>query len=117
MQTHCVIRAMSKYLEIMDKYVRQRLRVCMIHKHPTVRKSYGMRYKWNIEFFARIGLVPSKWWFYYKMWGTYTIEKYVEIHMQRNKTYMDKHIQKRKDQGIVFYTKERLKKMDYAFSR
>ena len=117
MQTHCVIRAMSKYLEIMDKYVRQRLRVCMIHKHPTVRKSYGMRYKWNIEFFARIGLVPSKWWFYFKMWGTYTIEKYVEIHMQRNKAYMDKHIQKRNDQGIVFYTKERLKKMDYAFSR
>ena len=117
MQTHCVIRAMSKYLEKMDKYVRQRLRVCMIHKHPTVRKSFGMRYKWNIEFFARIGLVPSKWWFYYKMWGTYTIEKYVEIHMQRNKAYMDKHIQKRKDQGIVFYTKERLKKMDYAFSR
>lgn len=70
MQTHCVIRAMSKYLEIMDKYVRQRLRVCMIHKHPTVRKSYGMRYKWNIEFFARIGLIPSKWCFYYKMWGT-----------------------------------------------
>ena len=117
MQTHCVIRAMSIYLEKMDKYVRQRLRVCMIHKHPTVRKSYGMRYKWNIEFFARIGLVPSKWWFYYKMWGTYTIEKYVETHMQRNKAYMDKHIQKRKDQGIVFYTKERLKKMDYAFSR
>lgn len=117
MQTHCVIRAMSIYLEKMDKYVRQRLRVCMIHKHPTVRKSYGMRYKWNIEFFARIGLVPSKWWFYYKMWGTYTIEKYVDTHMQRNKAYMDKHIQKRKDQGIVFYTKERLKKMDYAFSR
>lgn len=117
MQTHCVIRAMSIYLEKMDKYVRQRLRVCMIHKHPTVRKSYGMRYKWNIEFFARIGLVPSKWWFYYKMWGTYTIEKYVETHMQRNKAYMDKHIQKRKDQGIVFYTKERLMKMDYAFSR
>lgn len=70
MQTHCVIRVMSKYLEIMDKYVRQRLRVCMIHKHPTVRKSYGMRYKWNIEFFARIGLIPSKWCFYYKMWGT-----------------------------------------------
>lgn len=32
MQTHCVIRAMSKYLEKMDKYVRQRLRRCMIHK-------------------------------------------------------------------------------------
>ena len=81
MQTHCVIRAMSKHLERMDKYVRQRLRMCMIHKHPTVRKAFGMCYKWNIEFFVRIGLIPSKWWFYYKMWGTYTIEKYVEYHM------------------------------------
>lgn len=117
MQTHCVIRAMSKHLERMDKYVRQRLRMCMIHKHPTVRKAFGMCYKWNIEFFVRIGLIPSKWWFYYKMWGTYTIEKYVEYHMYRNKIDMDKRIQKSKELGIAFYTKERLKKMDYSFSK
>lgn len=117
MQTHCVIRAMSKHLERMDKYVRQRLRMCMIHKHPTVRKAFGMCYKWNIEFFVRIGLIPSKWWFYYKMWGTYTIEKYVEYHMHRNKVDMDKRIQKSKELGIAFYTKERLKKMDYSFSK
>lgn len=117
MQTHCVIRAMSKHLERMDKYVRQRLRMCMIHKHPTVRKAFGMCYKWNIEFFARIGLIPSKWWFYYKMWGTYTIEKYVEYHMHRNKVDMDKRIQKSKELGIAFFTKEKLKKMDYSFSK
>ena len=116
-QTHCVIHAMSKHLEGMDKYVRQRLRMCMIHKHPTVRKAFGMCYKWNIEFFARIGLIPSKWWFYYKMWGTYTIEKYVEYHMHRNKVDMNKRIQKSKELGIAFFTKERLKKMDYSFSR
>lgn len=117
MQTHCVIRAMSKHLERMDKYVRQRLRMCMIHKHPTVRKAFGMCYKWNIEFFARIGLIPSKWWFYYKMWGTYTMEKYVEYHMHRNKVDMDKRIQKSKELGIAFFTKEKLKKMDYSFSK
>lgn len=117
MQTHCVIHAMSTYLDMMYSYVRQRLRMCMIHKHPTVRKAFGMCYKWNIEFFARIGLIPSKWWFYYKMWGTYTIEKYVEYHMHRNKVDMDKRIQKLKVQGKEYYTKERLKKMDYAFSR
>ena len=54
LQTHCVIHAMSTYLNRMDKYVRQRLRVCMIHKHPSVKKAFGMCYKWNIEFFARI---------------------------------------------------------------
>ena len=117
LQTHCVIHAMSTYLNRMDKYVRQRLRVCMIHKHPSVRKAFGMCYKWNIEFFACIGLIPSKWWFYYKMWGTYTIEKYVEYHMHRNKVDMDKRIQKSKELGIAFFTNERLKKMDYSFSK
>ena len=117
MQTHCVIHAMSTYLDMMDSYVRQRLRMCMIHKHPTVRKAFGMCYKWNIEFFARIGLIPSKWWFYYKMWGTYTLDKYVEYHMQRNKAYRNKHIQRLKDQGKEYFTRDKLKKMDYAFSR
>lgn len=116
-QTHCVIHAMSTYLDKMDSYVRQRLRMCMIHKHPTVRKSYGMHYKWNIQFFVCVGLIPSKWWFYYKMWKTYTIEKYVEYHMRRNNVNMVKRIQILKEQGVEYYTKERLKKMGYAFSR
>lgn len=116
-QTHCVIHAMSTYLDKMDSYVRQRLRMCMMHKHPSVRKAYGMCYKWNLEFFARIGLVPSKWWFYFKMWGTYTIDNYVVYHMQRNKANLNKQIQKLKDQGKEYFTKEKLKKMDYSFSR
>ena len=62
-------------------------------------------------------LIPSKWWFYYKMWGTYTIEKYVEYHMHRNKVDMEKRIQKFKELGIAFYTKKRLKKMDDSLSR
>ena len=73
--------------------------------------------RFNIEFFVRIGLIPSKWWFYYKMWGTYTIEKYVEYHMHRNKVDMEKRIQKFKELGIAFYTKKRLKKMDDSLSR
>lgn len=109
MQAHYLIRAMSKYLEKMDKYVRQRLRMCMIHKHPTVKKAYGMCYKWNIEFFVRIGLIPSKWWFYYKMWGTYTIEKYVEYHMHRNKVDMEKRIQKFKRTRYSILHKKEIK--------
>lgn len=69
-----------------------------------------MCYKWSIEFFARIGLVPSRWWFYFKMWGTYTIEMYVEKQKHRNKVIMNKRIQKLKVQGKEYYTKERLKK-------
>ena len=117
LQTHCVIHAMSTYLNRMDKYVRQRLRVCMIHKHPSVRKAFGMCYKWNIKFFACIGLIPSEWWFYYKMTGTYSIEEYVVSRTQKNKNDMYKRIQKLKEQGKEYYTKKRLKKMDYSFSR
>ena len=117
MQTHCVIHVMNRYLDKMDKYVRQRLRMCMLHKHPTVRKAYGKCCKWNIKFFTCIGLIPSEWWFYFKMTGTYSIEEYVVSHTQKNKSDMYKRIQKLKEQGIEYYTKERLKKMDYAFSR
>ena len=88
-----------------------------VFKALKVFEVYGMCYKWNIEFFVRIGLIPSKWWFYYKMWGTYTIEKYVEYHMHRNKVDMGKCIQKFKELGIAFYTKKRLKKMDDSLSR
>lgn len=49
----------SKSLEKLERYVRQRLRMCLIHKHPTVRKAYGMCYKWNSKFFACIGLTPQ----------------------------------------------------------
>ena len=51
------------------------------------------------------------------MWETYTIEKYVEYHMHRNKVDMEKRIQKFKELGIAFYTKKRLKKMDDSLSR
>ena len=73
--------------------------------------------KWNIKFFACIGLTPSEWWFYYKMTGTYSIEEYVVSRTQKNKRDMYKRIQKLKEQGKEYYTKKRLKKMDYSFSR
>lgn len=39
---------------------RQRLRICMIHKHATIRRTHGMCYKWNTKFFECIGLISSK---------------------------------------------------------
>ena len=51
------------------------------------------------------------------MWGTYTIEKYIEYHMHRNKVDMDNRMQKLKELDIAFCTKEKLKKVDYSLSR
>ena len=76
-----------------------------------------MKTKWNIEFFVKIGLVPSKWLFYNKLWKNYSLEDYLDREMKRNKDGYKKVIKAYKEQGKVYFTKARLKKMDYAFSR
>lgn len=116
-QTHCIKHAMRNKLDALDSYVRQRLRMCMLHKHPTIRKAMGMRYKWNVEFFVKIGLIPSAWIYYNKMWKTYTLEHYLERITKKHKMIYERKIKKNKEKGIAYYTQERLKKMDYAFSR
>lgn len=116
-QIHCSIHTMNNYLDKIDKYTRQRLRMCMLHKHPTIRKAMGMKTKWNIEFFVKIGLVPSKWLFYNKLWNNYSLENYLDREMKRNKDGYRKVIKAYKEQGKVYFTKARLMKMDYALSR
>lgn len=46
-------------LSRMDSYIRRRLRVCMIHKHPSQRKGQKMNSIWNNEFFFKIGLASA----------------------------------------------------------
>ena len=76
-----------------------------------------MKTKWNIEFFVKIGLVPSKWLFYNKLWNNYSLENYLDREMKRNKDGYRKVIKAYKEQGKVYFTKARLMKMDYALSR
>jgi len=86
---HCYLRAFSGDLHRIDSYIRQRLRVAMIHKHPSQRKGWQMTHKWGVEFFYKIGLVPSSWLYYNKMNG-YTIEQYVERQTRKNKSKKSK---------------------------
>jgi len=58
------LRSSCKYflnndLREMDQYIRRRLRVCMIHKHPSQRKGILMQMKWNNAFFFKLGLASS----------------------------------------------------------
>jgi hypothetical protein len=85
----------------------------MIHKHPSVRKAYAMTTKWNIEFFCKIGLIPSNWYYYNKMYD-YKIELYVERQMKKNRERYKKRVEKLKSQGVVYYTKDRERKMANA---
>lgn len=84
-ESHCYVKGCIKDLHRIDAYIRQRLRICMIHKHPSIRKSFGKKWKWNIEFFCKIGLIPSAWHYYKEMYPTYTIEVYMRIQTEANK--------------------------------
>ena len=109
-KSHCYLKAFSKDLHNVDSYLRQRLRGAMIHDHPTQRKAYQMTHKWGIEFFCKIGLIPSNWLYYNKMYG-YTIEQYVERQTAKNKAKTQKHIEKLKARGQEYFTPARLAKI------
>lgn len=109
-KSHCYLKAFSKQLHAIDSYVRQRLRVAMVHHHPTQKKGWAMTMKWNIEFFCRIGLIPSNWLFYNKMFG-YTIEQYIDRQTIKVRVKKEKYIAKLKEKGQEYYTPDRLAKI------
>lgn len=115
-ETYCNIDIMGRKLHKIDMYVRQRLRLCMIHKHPTVKKTQGMKTKWNIAFFAKIGVIPGNWYYFNRMYG-YTIEMYVEKQQSKNKRRLKNYIEKLKGEGKHYYTKARQTKISYALSK
>lgn len=51
---------LSADLSQMDQYIRRRLRVCMLHKHPSQRKGMRMVRKWSNDFFFGLGLASSE---------------------------------------------------------
>lgn len=109
-KSRCYLNAFSRDLHAVDSYLRQRLRVAMMHKHPTQRKAYQMTHKWGIAFFCKIGLIPSNWLYYNKIYG-YTIEQYVECQTRKIKEKTQKHIERLKAKGQEYYTPARLAKM------
>ena len=106
-QSRCFVKAIGKQLHMIDAYTRQRLRVAMIHKNPNQRKGHLMKQRWNNEYFVKIGLVPSNWWFFHKMWG-YEIEKYIDNLTNKIKKRTAKKIGKMKERGQEYYTPARL---------
>ena len=107
LESHCYHNSISRQLHSLDMYTRQRLRVCMQHKHPTVRKGFRMLQKWNLEYFCKIKLIPSNWLYYNKMYG-YTIDQYVEKQTTKNKKNLERQIKNLKAQGIEYYNASRL---------
>lgn len=105
----CFFKAFGKELLSIDGYIRQRLRVAMIHKHPSQRKGHAMKTKWNNEFFARIGLIPAYWYYYHKIYGFHILR--MKEKQQKKKA---RDIQRAKEKGQEYYTPDRVRKMNYA---
>lgn len=113
-QSRCFLNSFGKQLQAIDSYTRQRLRVAMIHHHPSQRKGHAMKTKWNNEFFTRIGLIPAHWLYYSKQFG-YTIEQYIQRTTRKAKEKKAKLIQRAKEKGQEYYTPDRVRKMNYAW--
>ena len=113
LKSSCYINVFGNELKAIDGFIRRRLRVCMIHKHPSQRKGWAMTTKWNIEFFVRIGLVATFQYYYGKQYG-YTPESYIEYMKNKQDKKLQKKIQKAKERGEEYYTPDRVRKINYV---
>ncbi len=92
-ESHCYIKAFNNELLSIDGYIRRRLRVAMIHDHPTQRKGWAMSTKWNNEYFARVGLIPAFWLYYNYQTGA-SIEDYIKYMKDKQKKKHKRRIQR-----------------------
>jgi group II intron reverse transcriptase/maturase len=107
LESHCYLKSINEKLSAIDAYTRRRLRVCMIHKHPSIRKGLQMGHKWNVEYFCRAMLIPAEW-VYNKTTSGQTMEEYIENNTKKWKKKKVRQIEKLKSEGKEYYTKERL---------
>ena len=114
-KSHCVTRKMRRMLESLDGYIRKRLRVAFIHKHPSQIKEYKMRSKWNNTFFIGIKLIPSLWLYLNKAYGQ-TLEEFAidkKIKAKRKYELAKLRFQKK---GEEYFSPQRLQKMQNAWN-
>ncbi len=100
--SHCYLNAISNALHRIDEYTRRRLRVCMQHDKPAIRKGCGRTHCWNNAFFCAIKLIPSNW-LYYNVMNGYTIEQYIERNISKNRKTLRRHEERLRAKGINPY--------------
>ena len=114
-QSHCITRWMRKIFLGMDGYIRKRLRVAFIHKHPNQKKEQKMRSKWNNSFFVAIKLIPSYWLYLNKAFD-YSLEQYLEEMKVKGRHKQQNAIKRAKAKGEEYFTPHRLQKMQNAWN-
>lgn len=108
-KSRCVL-AMRELASI-DAYIRQRLRVALVHKNPDRRKGYLMTHKFSNKFFLLDLGIASGEFMLYNIHGTWTLEQYVDYKFEQSKKYHKRKVQKLKEKGQEYYTQDRLKKI------
>ena len=103
-RSHCKLTLWSDLREI-DQYIRRRLRICMIHKHPSQRKGMLMNTKWNNEFFFNIGLVSSHCRYIMERDGTEQDEYIRRLTSRSKKNYQYK-LKRAAEKGIPYFTEK-----------
>ncbi|WP_235821811.1 group II intron reverse transcriptase/maturase [Gottfriedia acidiceleris] len=113
--SHCQTRWTRRTLRNLDGYIRKRLRVAFIHKHPTQRKGDKMKSLWNNTFFLKINLIPSYWLYLNKAYG-YTKEQYLNEWKIKAKHRLQNSIKRARENGEEYYNPLRLQKMQNAWN-
>lgn len=112
----CFFNVIKDDLLAIDSFIRRRLRVAMIHDHPSQRKGHKMKTKWGIEFFARIGLVPTFQYYYGKQYG-YTIEDYIQYMKEKQEKKYKRALQRAKERGEKYFTPKTVQMIKCAQSK
>lgn len=114
-KSHCKTRKMRWILSSIDGYIRKRLRVAFIHKHPNQRKELKMRSKWNNRFFISIKLIPSYWLYLNKVYN-YTLKDYLnEMKAETKRKYQSK-LKSARKKGEEYFNPKRVQKMQNAWN-
>lgn len=107
----CFFNVFKNELLAIDSYTRRRLRVAMIHDHPSQKKGQRMTTKWGIGYFAKIGLVPAFQYYYGKQFG-YTLEDYVQYMKRKHENRYKRALKTAKERGEEYFTPERVRKLN-----
>lgn len=114
-KSHCITRKLRRILDSLDGYIRKRLRVAFMHKHPSQIKEYKMRSKWNNEFFIAIKLIPSLWLYLNKAYGQTLEEFAMDKRMKAKRKYELAKLRFQK-KGEEYFSPQRLQKMQNAWN-
>lgn len=113
--SHCVTRKIRRILDNLDGYIRRRLRVAFMHKHPSQIKEYKMRYKWNNDFFIAIKLIPSLWLYLNKAIGQ-SLEDFAQEKKVKAKHKYELSKLRAKRKGENYFSPKRVEKMQNAWN-